>query len=291
MRIASWSLAALAAAALLAGCGGGDDEETEADTRAATTAPAAPVPPPSRQAEAAVRRAYERLGRTSYRAVLEQYVRYDTSRAPDLEEPLEAAEGTTVTRVESESPERVAAVVDAPQLESDVTVIRYDGETYVAVGPGDVRRLAGGLGDTFAGFADIGIDDLVAGLEEVSALGPGTLDGQAVEGYSAELSDAYFEDLTTRLLSGFSIDRSQVDLSIDATPLRLDLAGRDLVRQTQQLVATIDLTATAGEDAVVVQTGGIDQRFSDIGAPITIERPVSRGEITDLVELGELLQG
>jgi hypothetical protein len=291
MRKTAAVLAAFAALAVLASCGG---DEPAADTRPATSATAATAPTAPRgqdDARAAVVAAYERLGSTSFRSTQEQTVRFEAESGPDeLLSTFEALSGTTRSRTAAESEERLRSVVRTPQLDRPLTVVSYDGDIFLVIDPSDTRRLAGSLGDAFGRLAQIGGPELAAALEDVREEGPATLDGRPVRRYSAEVSQAFIDDLVGDALANSGVEPSQVDLDIRADRVVIDLRpSGDLARRAQALVSRIDLSRAVGEDAVIVQTSDTDQRFTDYGAPIVIEPPVASGEISDPVELGQAL--
>jgi hypothetical protein len=281
MRLTLWLCGALASVALLAGCGGEDD------TGAGTTAQ-----PASDDAAAAVLAAYEQLRGSSYRATVLQTIGFDTGDAPEqLGQALDSAAGTTTSEVEAEKGgSRVRGVVDSPQFPVDLTVVLYDGETFVSAGDSGAKRLAGSLGGLFADLADIGSEELAQALENVTDEGPATVDGREVRRYSATLSDEFTDDLTDQVLSGFGVDASQVDVSFEEAGMTIDLLpDGTLAHQLSTAVTEIDLTEVAGPDAVVTQTTEAEQTIRDVGAPITVARPEATGEITTPAEFATLL--
>jgi hypothetical protein len=287
MRVTLWLCGALAAIALAAGCGGGDSGGGDG-TAGATAAGTA-----SADAATAVLEAYERLRTDSYRATVEQTISFDAGDAPQqVEDALSAAAGTTTSEVEAElGGSRVRAVVDAPQIPRGFTVVLYDGETFFAAGDDDrFTELGGSIGGLFADLADIGSEELGRALEDVRDEGPASVDGRQVERYSATLSREFTDDLVDRVLSGFGVDSSQVELSLEEATMEIDLRpDGDLAGQRSTAVIEIDLSQVAGSDLVVTQTTRVDQTVRDIGAAITIPPPTATREITTLEELGEVL--
>jgi hypothetical protein len=282
MRTTLWLSGALAALALVAGCGG------DGDAGAGTAAE-----PASDDAAAAVLAAYEQLRGSSYRATVLQTIGFDTGDAPpeQLARALESATGSTTSEVEAESGgSRVQGVVDSPQFPLDLTVVLYDGETFVSAGDSGAKRLAGSLGGLFADLADIGSEELGQALENVTDEGPATVDGRRMRRYSATLSREFTDELTDQVLRGFGVDASQVDVSFRPSDMTIDLLpDGTLARQLSSMVTKIDLTRVAGSGAVVTQTTGAEQTIRDVGAPITVARPEATGEITEPVEFAALL--
>jgi hypothetical protein len=281
MRVTLWLCGALAALALLAGCGGDDG-----GGGGGTTAPA------SDEATAAVLAAYERLRTSSYRATVVQDIAFDAGDAPEqLARAVGAAAGTTTSEVEAElGSSRVRAVVDSPQIPRDITVVLYDGETFVAAGDEGFTELGGSLGGLFADLADIGSAELGRALENVQDEGPATVGGRQVQRYSASLSSEFTDELTDQVLSGFGVDASQVALSFRQATMTIDLLpDGGLAHQRSTAVVEIDLSELAGSDAVIVQTTQANQTIRDVGAAITIPKPEATGEVTTPAELGTIL--
>lgn len=292
MRPTPWLCGALAALALVAGCGGDDDaadSTTAATTSAATGATTGQTAPAD--ATAAIQAAYERLRTESYRATVDQTVSIDAGDAPEqVQTALSATEGTTTSEIEAENGARVRGTVDTPQLPQDVTVVIYDGATYITTGDSEFARLGGDLGDLFADLAGIGSEELAQALENVTDEGPATVDGREVQRYSADLSEEFTDDLTDRVLSGFGVPSSQVDLSVTEASLTVDLLpDGGMAHQRTTTTIEIDLSELAGSEVVVTQTTEADQSIRDAGAPITVAPPETSTEVTTLTELGQFL--
>ncbi len=222
MRSALWLCGALAALALVAGCGGGDGGGGgETGTASGTVAGGATAPA---DATAAIEAAYEGLRTSSYRSTITQTVSFDAGDAPEqLADALGASAGTSTSEIEAESAARLRGVVQTPQLPQGVTVVVYDGETFVTAGDAEFARLGGDLGGLFADLAGIGSQELAQELENVTDEGPATVDGQEVQRYSATLSQEFTDGLVDRVLTGFGAQSSQVDLSVTEARLVVDL--------------------------------------------------------------------
>jgi len=290
MRMTLWLCGALAALALVAGCGGDDDDSGGATSTAATSATRASTAPGD--PTTAVLEAFERLRSSSFRATVSQTISTDAGDAPaQLQQALSAAGGTSTSEVEAErGSSRVQAQVETPQLPREITVVLYDGETFVSPDGSEYTRLGGDLGELFSDLADIGSEELGQALEDVAAEGPATVDGREVERYSATLSQEFTDQLVDRTLSGLGAPAGAVDLSVEETRLEIDLLpDGQLARQDTTTVIRIDLSELAGQDAVVTQTTTAEQTVRDHGAPITVQRPEASGEVTNLIELGQLV--
>ena len=150
MRLTLWLCGALASVALLAGCGGDDD------TGAGTTAE-----PASDDAAAAVLAAYEQLrGRRTGRRCCRPSASTPGTRPSSWGRRWTPGRDHDLGGGGREGGSRVRGVVDSPQFPVDLTVVLYDGETFVSAGDSGAKRLAGSLGGLFADLADIGSEEL-----------------------------------------------------------------------------------------------------------------------------------
>lgn len=285
MKAGWWTACiALMAAGLLAGCGGGDPSG-RGTTPGATAAA---------DAEEEVVAAAERLNASSYRATVEQRISVNTAGAPDeVAEAFQASAGSATSVVEAErGGSRIRVKIEASRGLPPFEIVLHDGDVFVVPEGSDPRRLSGPLADFLADSADIGTDQLAEGLADVRDEGPATVDGRAVRRYSARLSQEGVDAFTKRAFASLGLAGAPVDLELRSSEVTVDLlADGGVAHQRISAVMEIDFTRLLGSEVVVLETADTEVTVRDMGAPITVERPQARGEITDQDELGRYLAG
>lgn len=276
MRAVASFAALLAALSVVVACG------SDAGDGAGT----ATVPPTTPRR--AVVEGYARLLEAPSRVDSRQIVEFEAPGAPD--DVRRAVEGvvTTTAVTESEQVGRSRTRITVEGSDESVVMTIYDGQVFVELPSGDVRRLGGAAGATFGRLAEIATAGYAESLVGVTEVRPGVVGGEAVRRYRATIAAVYLEGLTGDAIADAGGDPDLAKGMVVDASVEVDLRDDGSVAR-QRSVVVLDFTRIVDANAQVLQTTTIVQRFSPAPA-IRILRPAAEGEPLDLLELGRLLQ-
>ena len=202
----------------------------------------------------------------------------------DASPDIAALSGQSLTfnvSIDAQSRQRSRSTIttDSGGQRPAVIAVLYDGSVFISKDSGVTFQSVPLNGATSSQY---GADNALQYLDNVSAVsdtGPATVDGVPVEQYHAQLDSAKMTALLKSMLSSVPSKAFQTVLStvrytggyLDAS---VDHAGH-LVHETGSFNASLDFGALDASQRGVTMTvhAGLDARFYDYGAAITVQRP------------------
>lgn len=291
----AWLAVALVLALLAGGCGGSGSEPVASTAGGAPTAgqTTAPVGTDALDARTRVGDAVRRLVSSSFRATLTLRQAFEVEGAPPVvARQLEALAPATQSTLEAESSRRVAGTTRVPVGTSaiELRLVQHDGRIFVSKDGRDWRRLAGEVASIIEPALEVDPTDLADALRDVRLAGRTTVDGVEAERFTGTVDLSYIEQTAGAVLERVGLGADALEFDVADGTFVLDATDGRLLVQEMTTRGSVDLSRLpGGPDGMLTVRSDTVVRYTDHGAPITVEPPTASGTLATPEELGSFL--
>jgi hypothetical protein len=296
MRTA-WPAVAVVLALLAGGCGGSGSGPAASTAGGSPTGgqTTSPVGTDAVDARTRVGDAVRRLVSTSFRATVALRQAFEVEGAPAaLERQLEGTALATHSTVEAESARRVAGTTQVPLGTSavELRLVQHDGRIFVSRDGRDWRRLVGEVASILEPALEVDPTDLADALTGVRLVGRTTVDGAEAERFTRAVEPSYVQRTAGAVFERVGLNADALDFDVAEGAFVLGAMDGRLLVQEVTTRASLDLSRLpGGPDGTVTVRADTVVRYTDHGAPITVEPPTVSGTLATPQELGSFLLG